>query len=209
MPEELHNLQGQKMGRKGRETRRRIMDVTLALLQDSSYKDLTVLDVVYEADVSNATFYIYFEDIEDVLFACVQEAALDMNAILDVLATDWNRRNLRQKVREFVESYNQLWEKNRVELRLRNLEADQGNPRFLHYRTESTRKIYEALGRKITELNPGQRNPDGVAIVIFAALDIIAAKHEIGIVSGATRQTRKKLTDAIVDLLSLVLENRA
>lgn len=206
MAGELRNLQGQKMGRKGRETRRRIMDVTLALLQGSSYKDLTVLDVVYEAEVSNATFYIYFEDIEDVLFACVQEAALNMDDILELLAADWNRRNLRDKVREFVESYNQLWEKHRVELRLRNLEADQGNPRFLNYRIESTRRIYEALGRKIAELNPAQRNPDSVAIVIFAALDIIAAKHEIGSVSGATRQTRKKLTDAIVDVLALVMQ---
>ena len=61
-----NNLHGQKMGRKGTETRQRIMDVTLEMLKQLSYKDLSVSEVAAEAGVSSSTFYVYFEDIEEV-----------------------------------------------------------------------------------------------------------------------------------------------
>ena len=76
-PTQLVNQYGQKMGAKGQLTRQRIMSIALKMLDNSSYKDLTVSDLAAKAKVSNATFYVYFKDIEDVLFACVEAASLD------------------------------------------------------------------------------------------------------------------------------------
>lgn len=188
------------MGRKGRETRQRIMDVTLDMLKSRSYKDLTVSDVAFEADVSSSTFYVYFEDIEDVLFACVEAAALNLDPLYEVLNAEWNAENLEANIRRFVDIYNELWEKYRIELRVRNLEADQGNLRFLNLRIETTRGILQGLGKKIAQINPSLENPHQIAIVIHAAMGSLAAQHDIGI-AGTTRQTRKQISAGIVELL--------
>ncbi|WP_167854987.1 TetR/AcrR family transcriptional regulator [Mangrovimicrobium sediminis] len=208
MEKEVRNLHGQKMGRKGRETRQRIMDVTLEMLKNRSYKDLTVSDVAFEADVSSSTFYVYFEDIEDVLFACVQAAALNLDPLYEVLNAEWTEDNLESRVRRFVEIYGELWEKYRIELRIRNLEADQGNLRFLNLRIETTRGILQALGKKIAQINPRLENPQQIAIAIHAAMGALAAQHDIGI-AGATRQTRKQLSAGVVELLYRVLLSKA
>ncbi len=194
------------MGRKGRETRQRIMDVTLEMLKNRSYKDLTVSDVAFEADVSSSTFYVYFEDIEDVLFACVEAAALNLDPLFEVLEGEWNDDNLEQNIRKFVDIYNELWEKYRIELRVRNLEADQGNLRFLNLRIATTRGILQALGKKIAQINPSLGNPQQIAIAIHAAMGALAAQHDIGI-SGTTRQTRKQLSAGIVEMLYRVLRS--
>ena len=193
------------MGRKGRETRAKIMNVALEMLQHRSYKDLTVSQVAQEAGVSSSTFYVYFEDIEDVLFACVQAAALDLGDLWSILNDDWNRSNLESQVRKFVGTYNKLWEKYRVELRVRNLEADQGNLRFLNIRVETTRDILQSLGKKVAQVNPKLKHPQQIAVVLHAAMGTIAAQHEIGI-TNATGQTRKQLSEGVIELFCTVLK---
>lgn len=192
------------MGRKGRETRQKIMGVTLEMLNHRSYKDLTVSEVAQEAGVSSSTFYVYFEDIEDVLFACVQAAALDLGELREILNQEWSLDNLEAQVATFVETYNKLWEKYRVELRVRNLEADQGNLRFLNIRVETTRDILQTLGKRITQVNPKLKHPQQIAVVIHAAMGTIAAQHDIGI-TGATRQTRKQLSAGVIELICTTL----
>ncbi len=200
------NQHGQKMGRKGRETRQKIMNVALQMLEHRSYKDLTVAEVAQEAGVSSSTFYVYFEDIEDVLFACVQSAALDLGELYDTLKQDWSADNLQSCVQRYVDVYNKLWEKYRVELRVRNLEADQGNLKFLNIRIETTKDILQMLGKKISQLNPSLKYPNQIAVVIHAAMGTLAAQHEIGI-TGATRQTRKQLSAAVVEMICKLLQN--
>jgi len=201
---ELLNKHGQKMGRKGLIMRKKIMEKALELIEDSSYKDLTVADVAYEAGTSTSTFYVYFDDIEDVLFACVEEAAQDLNSIMSVLNTQWTEKNMKSKVTEFVDNYMKLWEKHTVELRIRNQEADQGNLRFLQFRMDSTREIIEGLERKVTEAQPEAKNPNALAIVLFTAMERLAATN-FRAISGQTRLTRRKLNDAIKELWLMLL----
>ncbi len=192
------------MGRKGRETRQKIMDVALSMLAHRSYKDLTVSEVSQEAGVSSSTFYVYFEDIEDVLFACVQNAALDLGELEEAINKEWPLEELTACVQQFVDIYNRLWEKYRVELRVRNLEADQGNLRFLNIRVETTKDILQALGKKIAQINPKLKYPNQIAIVIHAAMASIASQHDIGVTS-AMRQTRKQLSAGVVEMICALL----
>lgn len=204
MPAETRNLLGQKIGRKGRETRQRIMDAALELLKTCSYKDLNVSEIVSEADVSNATFYVYFKDVEEVLYACVQAAALDLGELHAVVDAEWTPDNAREKVAKFVDIYNKLWEKYRIELRIRNLEADQGNLRFLNLRIETTKVILQKLSNKLAQLNPELQYPQQIAVAIHAAMGALAAQHDIGI-TGLTRQTRKKLNAGVTEIILTLL----
>lgn len=200
MATENRNLLGQKMGRKGRKTRESIMAVTLEMLKHRSYKDLSVSEVAHEAKVSSSTFYVYFEDIEEVLYACVQAAALDLGDLHAILDENWDAGNLSQQVQRFVETYNELWEQYRVELRVRNLEADQGNLRFLNLRIETTRDILQKLGKKIAQLNPQLEHPNQIAVAVHAAMSALASQQDIGI-SGTTRHTRKQIMAGVEELL--------
>ncbi len=205
MSPEARNLLGQKMGRKGRETRQRIMDAALNLLKASSYKDLSVSEIAGEAGMSNATFYVYFKDVEEVLYACVEAAALDLGDLHAVLDAEWTPDNTAEHVTRFVELYNELWEKYRVELRVRNLEADQGNLRFLNLRIETTRTLLQKLGKKFAQINPDLKNPHQVAVAVHAAMGSLAAQHDIGI-TNATGQSRRKLNAGIVELILTALK---
>ncbi|RLT98707.1 TetR/AcrR family transcriptional regulator [Ketobacter sp.] len=203
MERELLNKHGQKMGRKGLIMRKRIMDAALGLIRDASYKDLTVAEVASEASTSTSTFYVYFSDIEDVLFACVEEADQDLNQIMDVLSQDWCAENRAEKVSEFVDAYMKIWKKHSVELRVRNQEADQGNPRFLQYRLESTRDIIESLEQKVAQARPDTDNPLSLALVLFTSMERLAGVNYRAI--GQTRISRKKLNNAMKELWLMLL----
>ncbi|MEE2731977.1 MAG: TetR/AcrR family transcriptional regulator [Pseudomonadota bacterium] len=203
MERELLNKHGQKMGRKGLIMRKRIMDAALGLIRDASYKDLTVAEVASEAATSTSTFYVYFSDIEDVLFACVEEADQDLNQIMDVLSQDWCAENMAEKVAEFVDTYMKIWKKHSVELRVRNQEADQGNPRFLQYRLESTRDIIESLEQKVAQARPDTDNPLSLALVLFTSMERLAGVNYRAI--GQTRISRKKLNNAMKELWMMLL----
>ena len=204
MEKELLNKYGQKMGRKGLAMRRRIMEKALELIRDSSYKDLTVADVAYEAGTSTSTFYVYFADIEDVLFACVEEADRDLGSIMEVLNREWTADNRDAMVSAFVDSYMRIWEKHAVELRVLNQEADQGNIRFLQLRLDSSRDIIEALEKKVMEVRPHAKNALSQAMVLFTAMERLAGAN-IRAMTGPMRITRKKLNDAVKALWTMLL----
>lgn len=204
LEKELLNKHGQKMGPKGFAMRKRIMEKTLELIRDSSYKDLKVADVAYEAGTSTSSFYVYFTDIEDVLFACVEDADQDLSGIMEVLNREWTPDNLDTMVAAFVDLYMNIWEKHAVELRIRNLEADQGNIRFMQFRLDSTKDIIEALERKVAEAQPEAKNPLAMALVLFTAMERLAGAN-FRSVAGPTRITRKKLNDAIKELWLMLL----
>lgn len=180
------------------------MDKALELIRDSSYKDLTVADVAYEAGTSTSTFYVYFADIEDVLFACVEEAAQDLNSIMDVLNQEWTAQNIDVMVAEFVDTYTKIWEKHAVELRIRNQEADQGNLRFLQFRLKSTKDIIEGLEKKVVEAQPHVKNSQALTLVLFTAMERLAGIN-LRAMSGPARTSRKKLNEAIKDLWLMLL----
>lgn len=201
---ELLNKHGQKMGRKGLIMRKRIMRKALELIKDASYKDLTVADVAYEANTSTSTFYVYFSDIEDVLFACVEEADQDLSRIMELLNRKWSGENLEAMVSEFVDLYMTIWEQHAVELRVRNQEADQGNIRFLKFRLDSTKDIIEGLENKVAEARPEAKSPLSLALVLFTAMERLAAANSRSM-AGTTRTSRRKLNEAIKELWVMLL----
>jgi AcrR family transcriptional regulator len=53
------NLYGQAMGRKGSETRARLIRATVELLEKRSLRDVSVSDIATLAGTSSPSFYIY------------------------------------------------------------------------------------------------------------------------------------------------------
>jgi AcrR family transcriptional regulator len=174
------NKNGQLLGRKGMETRKRLMAAAQRLLAERSPFELTALLITREAKAAPATFYVYFDDVQDVLYAMSAEIASE---IVDLFDGD---RLLRDPDRffadgiRFVRAFNEVWDRHSDILLYRNLEADRGNPRFNALRTEGAIPVMNALADRIAKAYPPDRRPRRGAVyaeaaVFFVALERLAA----------------------------------
>lgn len=175
------NKNGQILGRKGLETRQRLMQAAHKLISDHSPFDLTISQVSQEAKVGKATFYVYFDDVQDLIFAlCAQitEEIEDLFSTNDNLFGD--AAHLHRDALMLVREFNRVWDRHSEILLYRNIEADRGNPRFNDLRTHSAIPILNALCDRIANSLPKERGRRRVfsyaeAIVFFVAMERLAA----------------------------------
>jgi AcrR family transcriptional regulator len=175
------NKHGQSLGRKGSETRQRLMDAARRLLSDHSPLTLTAVSVAKEAETSSATFYIYFDDVREILYALSEAASADLSEVHRILEEDWDTSapdvDHAQRV---VDTFNGVWKRHRDILRFRNLEADRGDQDFLDQRISSSVRIIDRIAERILAgYTPEQRPPRieayAEAATLFGALEGQAA----------------------------------
>jgi AcrR family transcriptional regulator len=168
------------LGRKGKETRRALMEATNRLLAVSSPMSLSALAISAEAKTSPATFYVYFDNVEDVLWTlceAISEEASHLFPRDDFLRVD---ADLEEDALAFIRGYAEIWAQHGPLLLYRNMEADRGNKRFNQLFLRISLPILEALTDRIVELAPAD-NPitrsdaNAEAVVFFAAIDRVAA----------------------------------
>jgi len=99
------NKAGQSLGQKGHRTRLKIVAAAKHLLKETQLGDLTVLAVAQRAGVSKATFYLYFDDVGDVLVDILDEVNQDMSVIFAQLAEPWTTKEAYSNAYCFVQAY--------------------------------------------------------------------------------------------------------
>ena len=174
------NKQGQALGPKGHATRKRLMDAAERLLKTHSPVELTAVSVAKEAGTSSATFYMYFDDIKDVLFAHAELAGKDLEKMLASIDKPWEQSKREQRALELVEKFYGVWNKHREVLRFRNLEADRGDPAFDKLRMDAylpeltfyVNRILEAAG---DDGHTSKGDAYAMASVLHAAMEKLAA----------------------------------
>ena len=130
-----HNLVGQRLGRKGLETRERILSAALRLLEGPGEAAVTLSGVAREAAVGMTTLYLYFPDLGDLVLAALSRV-MDSGgaAFLDRLRVRWPDDALDSSCLEFLRAHHQFWRKHSRLLHMRNSLADACDVRFLEYR---------------------------------------------------------------------------
>lgn len=151
------NKQGQSLGRKGHSTRLRLMQAAEKLLKTVSPVELTAVAIAKESKTSSATFYMYFDDIKDILAALSEDAGHEMNDALTVLDEPWSFDQLESLSIRLVEAFNRIWDTRREVLRFRNLEADRGDPRFDKLRSDEYVPFIELMAQRMIALCPPDR----------------------------------------------------
>ncbi len=201
-PESLA-LDGRALGRRGLRTRARLLEATAALLDSGRARDLRVVDIARAVGTSPATFYQYFRDVEAAVLALAEAAAEDLAPVTRRLGEAWTPGSARQLVAAFVAS----WEQHRAVLRLRNLAAQEGDPRFRAVRNASLLPITEALAARIAESQAvGRVGPDVAPIAAASAMvamtERVAAFHreieELGVGRDALIATTARIIDQTV-----------
>lgn len=144
------NKLGQALGRKGLETRQRLMEAGRKVLKSNSPVEMTSVSIAKKAKSSAATFYIYFKDVRELLLALSEAAEADMDVVHTVLDEPWDlsRLDLDHSSR-VVQAYISVWDKHRDVLRHRNLEADRGDAEFEDIRLRTTVRIIKRFTEHI------------------------------------------------------------
>ncbi|MFC4595820.1 TetR/AcrR family transcriptional regulator [Sphingobium tyrosinilyticum] len=140
-----YNLAGQRLGRKGQETRERILSAMLRLLADPQGPPVNLTNVAREASVRLTNLYLYFPDFGDLLLAAlarVMETADE--AFVDLLRPRWPDERLRECALAFLRAHYQFWRTHARLLHMRNRLSDD-DARILEHRQRTTFPMLDLL----------------------------------------------------------------
>lgn len=170
-------------GRKGTETRARLLAATRELLKTTSPFNLTVAAIAKAANTAPATLYVYFEDVQDVFYALSVDACRDFEEMTRN-HTEWfdDLGRIESDAQQFVDEFNKVWDQHSHVLLYRNLESDRGNTRFQELRTTNALPIIDRLSVAAANANPelSKREAYAEAIVLYCSVERLAAtQHQI------------------------------
>lgn len=173
------NKQGQKLGAKGRRTRQALMDAARALLRSCSPIDLSAVSIAKAAKVASASFYMYFDDVRDLLYQMSEIACSEYDSLLPIIDEWKSPVPDAEDAFLLVRAFNDIWTRHREILVFRNLEADHGDPRFDALWRDTLRPVVVRLGDTIQAAAPSDRpvtigDARAQAVVLTSALERIA-----------------------------------
>jgi AcrR family transcriptional regulator len=181
---DARNASGQAMGAKGQGTRLRLIEATVALLQNTTLSGLRVADIAAMAGTSPAAFYKYFPDVSAAALAAAEACKQSTDALLRLASEDWTEAQALQRAKVFVDLYINTWESNAAILRVRNLAAEAGDARFGAAREHAVRPLQDALAVRIARgQSDGRMQPDlhpnATAGALIALLERISAVSRV------------------------------
>jgi len=146
----LHNLQGQRLGHKGQTTRARIIDVARELIEDGEEELLTLSAVARRAGLRMSALYNYFADLPDLFLAVLEPVvAASEQAYAGLLREHWPDDELADRCTSFVHAFHAFWAANTAVLHMRNVIADQHDPRLMNQRIGMARVAIRLLGQQM------------------------------------------------------------
>ena len=176
-PVESLALDGRSLGRRGAQTRARLLDATARLLEDNGLRELRVVDIARAVDLSPATFYQYFADVEAAVLALSIAVGEETSTLAGLLAEDWSRPDGLTFARRLVEDFIANWDEHRAVLRTRNLAAQEGDDRFRAVRNDSLRPLTEGIGAKVAARQESGLSPYAAGAAMVSMLERMAAFH--------------------------------
>jgi AcrR family transcriptional regulator len=170
-------LDGRALGRRGVQTRQRLLDATAQLLEDNGLRELRVVDIARAVDLAPATFYQYFRDVEEAVLALSVAVGEETGSLAGLVAQSWSGPHGLAVVRRFVEDFITNWDDHRAVLRTRNLAAQEGDQRFRDVRNEALRPLTEGIAAKVAAQDEPGVASYAAAAAMVAMLERMAAFH--------------------------------
>ena len=198
------NLYGQSMGRKGTQTRERLIRATAELLEKRSLRDVSVSDIATLAGTSSSGFYIYFTDVSEAALAAAQGIEQLTPEIQTMLEQPWTGGDGQERAAALVEAYVNFSSQHHAILRIRNLAADEGDKRFEEVRHRAVARIHELLEARIKATGNGL-DPSAGASAVLALMERIAAIARLPL---RRHHSRKSLIAAAAFLIASALTPR-
>lgn len=137
-----HNLHGQKLGRKGRVTRERILAACSALLAEPNEAPISLSAVARKAGLGMTSLYNYFTDLTELLLA-VLEPVMETaeSTYLGMLREPWPDEELGERCLAFMRALLDFWQRNARLLHLRNAMSDAHDQRMSLHRVQASQPM--------------------------------------------------------------------
>lgn len=141
-----HNLNGQKLGRKGRDTRERILAAAAELIANERDTPISLSAVARKASLGMTSLYNYFTDLTELLLAVLEPVmATAEQAYVGQLRDYWPDEALSDRCRSFAEAFYAFWEQHNRLLHLRNNMADAHDRRMMQQRVLATQPVINLI----------------------------------------------------------------
>jgi AcrR family transcriptional regulator len=152
-----HNLLGQRLGRKGRDTRERILAATEKLLAGPPGTQISLSAVAREASLGMTTLYLYFGDLIELLLAVLEGImATAEDSYVGHLRERWPDETLGEQCLKFVDAYHAFWVRHSRILHLRNAYSD--DPRMREQRMALSGPMVALLSHQMDAADPADIN---------------------------------------------------
>lgn len=140
------NLQGQKLGKKGKITRERIIAAARELIEDPD-SEFSLSAVARQTGLRMSSIYNYFADLPDLFLAVLQPVAEEAeDAYLYLMRGYWPDAEVPARATQLVNAFYAYWGKNSRMLHLRNRLADNHEKCILLQRISMARTTVRLLG---------------------------------------------------------------
>ncbi|MFN4135098.1 MAG: TetR/AcrR family transcriptional regulator [Novosphingobium meiothermophilum] len=172
-----HNLNGQRLGRKGRDTRDRIIAAAQEILSEPRDAGLiTLSEVARRASIRIGTLYLYFADLTELILAVLEPVMATVESeYVHLVREYWPDDELHARAMTFVKAYFGFWTRHSRVLHLRNSMADRGDERMMVHRVRSAIPVMRLL---ITQMDsrPMERGTpvSSMATALMTGLERVA-----------------------------------
>ncbi|PZG87417.1 TetR family transcriptional regulator [Streptomyces sp. NTH33] len=193
----MRTVDGRVAGRRGQETRQKLLDCLSEMLSSSPYRDVKVIDVARRAGTSPATFYQYFPDVEGAVLEIAEQMATEGAGLSELLeGRSWAGKAGWQTAQELVDGFLDFWRKHDAILRVIDLGAAEGDKRFYKIRMKILNSVNNSLADSVAELQSKGRvdkdvNPAAIAGSLVTMLAAVAS-HQKGFSSWGVKQADLK-----------------
>ena len=175
---EVRAIDGRTPGRRGRATRDRLLQCTADLLEKSSYRDLTVIDIARCAGCSPATFYQYFEDVEGSILVLADDMASNGKSLTALIQeSDWKGKAGPDTALALVDEFLGFWERHRAILRVVDLATAEGDLRFQNIRTHLLNEVTLGLRDVVEDFRSSGKHPKEIDSMAQAATLVSMLAH--------------------------------
>jgi AcrR family transcriptional regulator len=194
---------GRSVGKRGAQTRRRLLDATAQLLEHHGVRDLRVVDIAREVGTSPATFDQYFRDVEEAVLALASDVGDEVGPLVELLDRPWDGEDGLEAARALVDGFMDYWDRHRAVLRTRNLAAQEGDARFREVRNRTLGAFVQRFSAKIAESQANGNvvaaiSPAAGASALVALIERMAAFHHDLEPLGVTRAQLVETTARIL-----------
>src|ERR1700683_977108 len=105
----LATTDGRVPGRRGRATRQRLLECTAELLTTTSWRSIKVIDIARQAGTSPATFYQYFENVEQAILVLAEELMEGAALLAELVDGHWTEGESWGTARSVVTGFMDYW----------------------------------------------------------------------------------------------------
>lgn len=194
----LATTDGRVPGRRGRATRQRLLDATVELLTTTPWRSVKVIDIARCAGTSPATFYQYFENVEQAIGVLAGGMVTEAAELAELVDGDWSDAGSWETALSVTRGFLDYWEANRAVFRVVDLATVEGDDALRGVRVHALNAVTVALAKVVdAHGTPAGSDPMAVAGTLVAMYASVAAhRHGFeywGIRTGALLESQARM----------------